>query len=102
MLRLGETAQLSQREMRRGVQSINIRKPQDDIVDFLRARLDARPDPLQKSDRRPEENKSLDLEGAEPLPGRMQNVVGAQRAFDIAAIIAPRKLGFDDIQFAVG
>src|SRR5271165_4362337 len=101
MLRLGEAAQLAQREMRRGVQTINIRKPQDDIVEFLRACPEPRADALQKADRRPEEDKSLDLEGNDPLSGCLQNALGARGAFDIAAIIAPGKLGLDDIQFAV-
>src|SRR5437899_1252787 len=83
LLCLGEIVQLSQREMRCGVESVDIGKPQDDVVDLLRARPDARPNPIEKSDRCPEENKSLDLEGDDPPPGLTQKLVRAERAFDI-------------------
>ena len=55
----------------------------------------------EKSDRRPEENKSLDFESDNPLADLTQNAVGAGGAFDIAAKIAPRKFGLYDIQSAV-
>jgi len=50
VLRVGVIVQLSQREMCRSVQPINIRKAENDVVDFLLTRPDAHPNPLQEAD----------------------------------------------------
>src|SRR5262249_47816007 len=101
VLCLGETVQLSQREMRRSVEPIDIGKSEDDVDDLLRARAHASANSLEKSDRRPEEDESLDLEDDDAPPGLAQDTVRAQRAFDVTAIVAPRELGLDDIKLAV-
>jgi len=48
-----------------------------------------------------QKNKPLYFKGDNAPPSLTQNVLRAQRPFHIAAIIASRQLGLDDIQFAV-